>query len=50
MARENPAWRQFLTAHARATIAGDFIVVETMLLERLYVLIVIKHGARARRS
>ncbi|MEV4400240.1 integrase core domain-containing protein [Nonomuraea sp. NPDC049607] len=41
-----PTWRQFLTAQAHAIIACDFLVVETLLLKRLYVLIFIEHGTR----
>jgi hypothetical protein len=36
--RSGPACRQFLTAQAHAIIACDFLVVETVLLQRLYVL------------
>src|SRR6201991_3652079 len=41
-----PTWRQFLTAQAHAIIACDFLVVETVLLKRLYVLVFIEHGTR----
>ncbi|GAA3616331.1 hypothetical protein GCM10022419_122050 [Nonomuraea rosea] len=41
-----PTWRQFLTAQAHAIIACDFLVVETILLKRLYVLIFIERGTR----
>jgi putative transposase len=44
--RAGPAWRQFLTAQARAIIACDFLVVETALLQRLYVMVFIEHGNR----
>ncbi|MEV5892066.1 helix-turn-helix domain-containing protein [Nonomuraea fuscirosea] len=44
--RAGPTWRQFLTAQAHAIIACDFLVVETILLKRLYVLIFIEHGTR----
>ncbi|WP_283137516.1 hypothetical protein [Rhizohabitans arisaemae] len=62
MARENPAWikpaprragptwRQFLAAQAQAIIACDFLVVETVLLKRLYVLVFIEHGTRGLHS
>ncbi|MDL4821078.1 helix-turn-helix domain-containing protein [Actinomadura opuntiae] len=44
--RAGPAWRQFLAAQAHAIIACDFLVVETVLLKRLYVLVFIEHGTR----
>jgi putative transposase len=44
--RAGPTWRQFLTAQAHAIIACDFLVVETALLRRLYVLVFIEHGTR----
>jgi hypothetical protein len=40
--RAGPSWRQFLTAQAPC----DFLVVETLLLKRLYVLVFIEHGTR----
>ncbi|GAA0980592.1 hypothetical protein GCM10009555_047360 [Acrocarpospora macrocephala] len=42
--RAGPTWRQFLAAQAQAIIACDFLVVETVLLKRLYVLVFIEHG------
>jgi transposase InsO family protein len=44
--RAGPTWRQFLTAQAHAIIACDFLVVETVLLQRLYVLVFTGHGTR----
>jgi transposase InsO family protein len=44
--RAGPTWRQFLTAQAHAIVACDFLVVETMMLKRLYVLVFIEHGTR----
>jgi hypothetical protein len=44
--RAGPTRRQFLTAQAHAIIACDFMVVERVLLRRLYVLMFIEHGAR----
>jgi hypothetical protein len=44
--RAGPTWREFLTAQAHAIIACDFLVVETVLLQRLYVLVLIEHGTR----
>jgi putative transposase len=39
-------WKQFLTAQARGTIAVDFVHMDTVLLRRVYALIVIEHGTR----
>ncbi|GAA3690619.1 hypothetical protein GCM10022224_065080 [Nonomuraea antimicrobica] len=44
--RAGPSWRQFLAAQAHAIVACDFLVVETVLLKRLYVPISIEHGTR----
>jgi len=44
--RAGPTWRQFLAAQAHAILACDFLVVETVLLKRLYVLVFIEHGTR----
>jgi putative transposase len=44
--RDGPSWRQFLTAQAHGIIACDFLTVETVLLRRLYVLIVIELADR----
>ncbi|MEV1168764.1 integrase core domain-containing protein [Nonomuraea sp. NPDC049784] len=44
--RAEPTWRQFLTTQAHAIVACDFLVVETLLLKRLYVLVFIEHGTR----
>ena len=44
--RAGATWRQFLAAQAHAIIACDFLVVETVLLRRLYVLVLIEHGTR----
>ena len=37
---------EFLAAQAHAIIACDFLVVETVLLKRLYLLVFIEHGTR----
>jgi hypothetical protein len=44
--RSGPTWKQFLTAQARGIVAVDFVHVDTVLLRRLYALIVIEHGTR----
>jgi transposase InsO family protein len=44
--RAGPTWKQFLTAQARGIIAVDFVHVDTVLLRRVYALIVIEHGTR----
>jgi putative transposase len=44
--RTGPTWKQFLTAQARGVIAADFVHVDTVLLRRVYALVVIEHGTR----
>jgi putative transposase len=44
--RSGPTWKQFLTAQARGVLAAGFVHVDTVLLRRLYALIVIEHGTR----
>ena len=44
--RTGPTWKQFLTAQARGILAAGFVHVDTVLLRRIYALIVIEHGTR----
>ena len=44
--RSGPTWRQFLSTQAQAILAIDFAHVDTVLLRRLYILVVIEHGRR----
>ncbi len=44
--RAGPTWRQFLHAQAAGILAVDFLHVDTVLLNRLYVLVFIEHGSR----
>jgi putative transposase len=44
--RTGPSWKQFLTAQARSIAAADFVHVDTVLLRRIYALIVIEHATR----
>ena len=44
--RTGPTWQQFLTAQARGILAANFVHVDTVMLRRIYALIVIEHGTR----
>ena len=47
--RSGPGWRQFLRAQAAGIVAVDFRHVDTLLLRRLHVLVLIEHGSRRMR-
>jgi putative transposase len=44
--RGGPSWRAFLRAQARSMLAVDFFTVETVSLQRLYVLFFVELGSR----
>ena len=44
--RTGPTWKQFLTTQARGILAAGFVHVDTVLLRRIYPLVVIEHGTR----
>jgi putative transposase len=44
--RSGPTCKQFLAAQSRGILAADFVRIDTVLLQRIYALIVIEHGTR----
>jgi len=46
--RRGTTWREFVRAHRPILLAVDFYTVETMFLQRLYVLFFIELGSRIR--
>jgi hypothetical protein len=44
--RPGPSWRQFLQTQVRSLIAVEFLTVDTIWLQRLYVLFFIEVGSR----
>jgi putative transposase len=47
--RSGPSWRAFVRAQAQSMLAVDFFTVETLSLQRLYVLFFIELGSRRAR-
>jgi hypothetical protein len=45
--RTGPTWKQFLTTQARSILAADIVHLDTVLLRRIYALIVLSSTAPA---
>jgi putative transposase len=44
--RDGPTWKEFLAAQAQGILATDFFCVDTLLSQRLYVLLFVEHTTR----
>jgi putative transposase len=44
--RSGPTWRQFLTTQSHTILSCDFFTVDTVFLQRIYVLFVVEIAAR----
>jgi hypothetical protein len=44
--RDSQSWRRFLRAHGESILACDFFTVDTVWLQRLYVLVFLSIGSR----
>jgi hypothetical protein len=44
--RDSQSWRSFLRAHGESILASDFFTVDTVWLQRLYVLVFLSIGSR----
>jgi transposase InsO family protein len=44
--RSGPTWTQFLTQQAEGILAVDFLHIDTVILRRIYALIVVEHASR----
>lgn len=44
--RVGPTWREFIRAHAAATIATDFFTLESVFLRTIYVIVFLELGSR----
>ena len=44
--RAGPSWSQFITSQAKGIVATDFLCVDTVMLQRLYVLFFIEIDTR----